>query len=328
MQRSLTKAASCLLTSAFCLAVFEAAPAMAQDAWPSRPVRLVVPSSPGGATDTYARLLAQGLGEALKRPFIVDNRPGASGNVGAEIAAKAAPDGYTFLVASHASLVINPSLFKNLPYSAERDLTAVARGVISPIVLTAHPSVPAKSLPALIALGKQEQGKLTYGSAGAGTPSNIAVKMVEDAARVRFTYVPYKGAAQAALGVLRGEIVFMGSDVNTVLPHVQAKKLVPIAASHRIPQLPGTPSFADAGYPQIDAYPAFSVVAPAGTPPAIVQRVSAEIVKLMKTPALREKLDSRVLIPVFDTPDEFAAVLRQERTKYANLIRRYNITAE
>jgi tripartite-type tricarboxylate transporter receptor subunit TctC len=324
MQSFATKAAHFLLPFALCVP----AAALAQDAWPARTVRLVVPSSPGGATDTYARLLAQGLGDTLKRQFIVDNRPGASGNVGAEIAAKAAPDGYTFLISSSASLVINPSLYKNLPYSAERDFTPVARGVISPIVLTAHPSVPAKTLPALIALGKREPGKLTYGTPGAGTPSNMAVKMVEEAAGVRFLLVPYKGAAQAVLGVLRGEVAFMGSDVNTVLPHVQSKKMVPLVTSHRTPHLPGTPSFADAGYPQVDAYPSFSVVAPTGTPSAIIQRMSAEIVKLMKTPSLREKLDARALIPVFDTPDEFAIVLKKERAQYAELIRRNNIVSE
>ena len=326
MNVSLGNACFCLLTSAFCLVA--AAPAAAQDVWPSRAVRLVVPSSPGGATDTYARLLAQGLGEALKRQFVVDNRPGASGNVGAEMVARAAADGYTFLVASSASLSAGPSLYKNLPFSVERDLTPVARGVISPVVLSAHPSVPATTLPALIALGRRDPGTLTYGTAGAGTPSHVAVKMVEEAAGVRFLLVPYKGASQAALGVLRGEVAFMGSDINTVLPHVQSKKMMPLVASHRTPHLPGTPSFADAGYPQVDAHPAFSIVAPTGTPSAIVQRMSAEIVKLMKTPSLREKLDARALIPVFDTPDEYAAVLKAERAKYAELIRRYKITAE
>ena len=315
-----------LLTSAFCL--LAAAPAVAQEPWPARSVRLVVPSSPGGGTDTYARLLAQGLGEALKRQFIVDNRPGASGNVGAEIVAKAAPDGYTFLVASSASLAIGPSLYRNLPFSVERDLGPVARGVISPIVFTTHPSVPAKSLPAMIELGKREKGTLTYGTPGAGTPSNMAIKMVEEAAGVRFTHVPYKGAAQAVLGVLRGEVALMGSDINTVLPHVQSKKMVPLAASHRTSHLPGTPSFADAGYPQIDAYPSFSVVAPTGTPSAVVQRMNVEIAGLMKVPAFRERLDARAMIPVFDTPDEFAAVLKKERARYAEVIRRNKIVAE
>jgi tripartite-type tricarboxylate transporter receptor subunit TctC len=316
----------CLLTSAFFL--LAAAPAVAQDAWPSRTVRLVVPSSPGGGTDTYARLLAQGLADTLKRQFIVDNRPGASGNVGAEIAARSAPDGYTFLVAASASLSVGPSLYKNLSFSVERDLVPVARGVLSPIVLTTHPSVPAKTLSALVALGKREAGSLTYGTAGAGTPSYISVKLLEEAAGVRFTFVPYKGAAQALVGLLRGEIAFMGSDINTVLPHVQSKKLWPLATSHRTSHLPGTPTFAEAGYPGVDAFVSFSVVAPTGTPPAVIQRMSAEIVRLMKTPAFQERLNARALIPVYDTPDEFAADLKKERAKYAELIRRNKITAE
>ncbi len=260
------------------------APVGAQDTWPARSVRFVVPSSPGGATDTYARLLSQGLNPVLKQQFIVDNRPGASGNVGAEIAARAAPDGYIFLVASNASLVIGPSLYKNLPFSVERDLTAVARGVISPIAFTSHPSLPAKTLPALIALTTSEPGGLTYGSAGAASSGNLAVKMLEDAAKVKFLHVPYKGAAQALVGLLRGEIAFMVSDVNTVRPHVQAKKLVTLAASHRTYHLPNTPSFADAGYPSAESTPSFSVAAPTGTPLAIIQRLSGEIIKLMKSP--------------------------------------------
>jgi len=310
------------------LAVLPAALASAQDGWPSRPVRLVVPSSPGGGTDTYARLLAQGLGHGLKQQFLVDNRPGASGTIGAEIAARAAPDGYTFLVSSSPALVINPSLFRNLPYSAERDFTPVARGVVSPLVITSHPSVPAKTLPALVALAKREPGSLTYGSPGVGSSSNLAVKMVEEATGARFVHVPYKGAAQAVLGLLRGEIAFMVTDISTAQPHIQSRKVVPLAASHRSPRIPGTPTYAEAGYPSVDAVPSYSVVAPTGTPQAIVQRMSVELVGLMKSPAFREKLDARALIPVFDTPDEFAAVLKKERARYAEVIRRNNIVAE
>ena len=305
-----------------------AAQVLAQDTWPARSVRFVVPSSPGGGTDAYARLLAQGLGEALKRQFIVDNRPGASGNIGAEIAARAVPDGYTFLVSASPALVINPSLYKNLSYSAERDLTPVTRGVISPNVWTSHPSVPARTLPALIALGKREPGKLTYGSPGAGSPENLAVKMVEEAGKVRFLHVPYKGGGQAVLGLLRGEVAFMVSGIVAAQPHIQSGKILALAASHRIPQLPGTPTLAEAGYPKIEAYSSFSVIAPTGTPPAIVQRMSVEIIGLMKSPAFRERLDARALIPVFDTPDEFAAVLKKERARYAEVIRRNNIVAE
>ncbi len=317
-----------LHASCFFLALaLTAAPAAAQD-WPARSVRFVVPSSPGGGTDTYARLLAQGLGLGLKQQFVVDNRPGGGGNIGAEIVAKAAPDGYTFLVSSSPALVINSSLFRNLPYNAERDFTPVARGVVSPLVITSHPSVPVKTLPALVALAKREPGSITYGSPGVGSSSNLAVKMVEEAAGVRFVHVPYKGAAQAALGVLRGEIAFMVTDISTAQPFVQSRKVVPLAASHRSSHLPGTPTYAEAGYPSVDAVPSYSVVAPSGTPHAIVQRMSAEIVGLMKTPAFRERLDVQALIPVFDTPDEFAAVLKKERARYADVIRHNKIVAE
>ena len=293
-----------------------------------RPVRLVVPSSPGGGTDTYARFLAQGLGEALKQQFVVDNRPGGGGNIGAEAVAKAAPDGYTYLVSSSPALVVNPSLFRNLPYNAERDFAPVARGVVSPLVLSSHPSVPAKTLAALVALGKREPGALSYGSPGVGSSSNLSVKMLEEAGKVRFLHVPYKGASQAALGVDRGEVAFMVTDISTAKPHVQSRKVVPLAATHRSPHIPGTPTYAEAGFPSVDAVPSYSVVAPAGTPATIVQRLSVEIVGLMKTPAFRERLDAQALLPVFDTPEEHAAALRRERARYAELIRRNNITAD
>ena len=322
MLRYSTRFVFCLLTSTFCL------PAAAQETWPSRTVRFVVPSSPGGGTDTYARFLAQGLGDALKQQFVVDNRPGGGGNIGAEIAARAAPDGYTFLVSSSPALVVNPSLFRNLPYSAERDFTPVARGVVSPLVIASHPSVPVKTLAALVALGKREAGSLSYGSPGVGSTSNLVVKMLEEAGKVRFLHVPYKGASQAALGLLRGEVAFMVTDISTALAPVQSKRVVPLAASHRSPHIPGTPTYAEAGFPSVDAAPSYSIVAPAGTPPAIIQRMSVEITDLMKTPAFRERLDARAMIPVFDTPEAFAAVLKQERAKYAELIRRNKITVE
>jgi tripartite-type tricarboxylate transporter receptor subunit TctC len=316
----------CLLTSAFCLVA--AAQAPAQEAWPSHPVRLVVPSSPGGGTDTYARILAQGLGDALKQQFVVDNRPGGGGNIGAEAVARAAPDGYTYLVSSSPALVVNPSLYRNLPYNAERDFAPVARGVVSPLVITSHPSVPARTLAGLIALAKREPGALSYGSPGAGSSSNLAVKMLEEAGKVRFLHVAYKGASQASLGLLRGEVAFMVTDISTALPLIQAKRVVPLAASHRSPHIPGTPTYAQAGFPSVDAYPSYSVVAPAGTPSAIVQRMNAEIAGLMKAPAYRERIEARAMIPVFESPDEFAAVLSRERAKYAELIRRNKITAD
>ena len=325
MEPSLHRYAA-LLAAACVLAA--TAPAAAQDAWPARTVRLVVPSTPGGGTDTYARLLAQGLGQALKQQFIVDNRPGAGGNLGAELAARAAPDGYTFLVSSSPALTVNQSLYRNLPYNAERDFAPVARGVISPLVISSHPSVPARTLRALAALAKREPESLTYGSPGAGSSSNLAVKMLEEAAKVKFMHVPYKGASQAVLGLLRGEIAFMVTDISTARPHIESRRVVPLAASHHSPHLPGTPTYAEAGYPSVDAYPAYSVVAPTGTPQPIVQRMSGEIIKLMKSPSFQERLDASALIPVFDTPVEFAVILKKERARYADVIRRNNIVVE
>lgn len=302
----------------------------AQDlaAWPSRAVRLVVPSSPGGGTDAYARLLAQGLTEGLKQQFIVDNRPGASGNIGAEIAARAAPDGYTFLVSASPALIINPSIYKNLPYNAERDFTPVARGVSSPGVFTSHPSVPVRTFAALVALSKREPGKLTYGTAGAGSPGNLIVKMIEEASNARFVQVPYKGIGQAVQGLLRGETAFMVSDIGSVLPHVRSGKVLALAVTTKTPYLAGTPTLAEAGYSKIETYVSFMVVAPAGTRPGIVQRLSSEIINTMRSPKFRERLDGLGYVPTFDTPDEFATSLKKERQMWADVIRRNNIVAD
>jgi tripartite-type tricarboxylate transporter receptor subunit TctC len=296
-------------------------------AWPARAVRLVVPSSPGGGTDLYARLLALGLTDALKQTFVVDNRPGAAGNIGAEIVARSAPDGYTFLVSANPAIAVNPSLYKNLSYNAERDFIPVARGVITPFVFTSHPSVPAKTLPALLALGKREPGKLPYGTAGTGSPPHLGVRMFEEATGARFIHVPYKGLGQAVQGLLRGEVGFILADVATVLPYIRSGRVLALAVTQPTPQLPGTPTAAAAGYP-IEVYGSFSVVAPAGTPPAIIQRLSAEVIKAMKSPAIKEKIEGQAFIPVFDTPDAFAASLKKERQMWADVIRRNNIVAE
>jgi len=320
------KIAKLVPASAFALAVL-AVPGAAQDGWPARPVKFIVPSSPGGGTDLYARLLGQALGEALKQQFVIDNRPGASGNIGAEAAAKSAPDGYTFLVSANPALTVNPSLYKKLPYDAERDFSPVARAVIAPQVICVHPSLAVKTLGELVALGKREPGKIPFASAGTGSPTYLGVRMLEEMSGARFVHVPYKGVGQAYKDLLGGDIKFMFPDVASVLPHIRAGKVVVLAVNQRTPLLPGVPTLAEAGFP-IEVFTSFSVVAPAGTPRAIVQRMSSEIAKAMKSPALGEKLQAQALVPVFDTPEEFAADLKKERDGWAAFIRRNGIAQE
>jgi len=312
--------------SAFALAVL-ALPGAAQETWPARPVKLIVPSSPGGGTDLFARLLGQALGEALKQQFIIDNRPGASGNIGAEAAARSAPDGYTFLVSANPALTVNPSLYKKLPYDAERDFSPVARAVIAPQVICVHPSLQVKSVGELVELGKREPGKIPFASAGTGSPTYLGVRMLEEVSGARFVHVPYKGVGQAYKDLLGGDIKFMFPDVASALPHIRSGKVVVLAVNQRTALLPGVPTLAEAGFP-IEVFTSFSVVAPAGTPRAIVQRMSSEIARAMKSPALSEKLQAQALVPVFDTPEEFAADLKKERDGWAAFIRRNGIVQE
>lgn len=292
--------------------------------WPAKPVRFIVPSSPGGGTDIYARLLAQGLSESLKQQFVVENRPGASGNIGAAAAAKSAPDGYTFMVTANPALTINPALYKDLPYDTERDFAPITRGVMAPMVFVASPSLRASTLAELVAQGKSEPGKIAFASAGTGTPVFLGVKMLEEKTGASYVHVPYKGAGAAYGDLLGGQVQFMMPDVASAISHIKAGKLRALAVSHKTPLLEGVPTFAEAGFP-LDILTSFSVVAPAGTPAPIMQRISTEIARAMRSPAVAEKLAGQVLLPVFDTPDEFRASLKAERDGWAAFIRRNNI---
>lgn len=316
-----------LIPAVACALALLVQPASGQEPWPTRPVKLIVPSSPGGGTDLYARLLGQALSDGLKQQFIVDNRPGASGNIGAEAAARSAPDGYTFLVSANPALTVNPSLFKKLPYDAERDFAPVARGVIAPQVICVHPSIPAKTLGDLMAMGKREPGKIAFASAGTGSPTYLGVRMLEEVSGARFVHVPYKGVGQAYKDLLGGDIKFMFPDVASVLPHIRSGKVLALAVNQRTPLLPGVPTLAEAGFP-VEVFTSFSVVAPAGTPRGVVELMSSAIAKAMKSPALSEKLLAQALVPVFDTPEQFSADLKKERDGWAVFIRRNGIVQE
>jgi tripartite-type tricarboxylate transporter receptor subunit TctC len=299
--------------------------APAQADWPSRQVTVVVPSSPGGGTDAYGRLLAQALTEQLKQTFVVDNKPGASGAIGATAVAKADPDGYTLLVASNSSLGINPVLYKSLQYDVARDFAPVTRGVIAPMVIVAHPDAKVKTMAELMERGKREPAALFYGTAGVGSPLYIGMRMIEEATGARFTHVPYKGAGAAYQDLLAGRLQFMLTDLASVRQYIDTGKLLALSVTDKTQLLPSVPTFAEAGVPGIKAFTAFSVLVPAKVPPALVKRMADEIAKAMKSPALAAKLEQQALLPVFDTPEQFAASLKEEQQNWGSFIRQHNI---
>lgn len=301
---------------------------LAQPAWPARPVKVIVPSSAGGGTDAFGRILAQALSEQTGQSFVVDNKPGASGNIGADLVAKAEPDGYTILVASNSSLGINPVLLKTMPFDVERDLAPVTRGVMAPMVVVASPSAGWKTLKDLLDAGKREPGKFFYGSAGVGSPVYVGVRMIEDATGARFTHVPYKGVAPAYQDLLSGRLQFMFTDLASIDPHIKAGKVVALAVNQKTPLLPGVPTLAEAGAPNVRAWTSFSVMAPAKVPPAVLKRLGEEVGKALRNPAVVQRLEQQALIPVLDTPEEFAGELRKERQHWGEFIRRNNIQPE
>lgn len=303
-------------------------PAFAQDPWPARPVRVIVPSSAGGGTDVFARILAQALSEQTKQSFVVDNKPGASGNIGADLAARAEPDGYTMLVASNSSLGINPVLLKSMPFDIERDLAPITRGVFAPMVIVANPSTGWKTLKDMLDHGKREPGKFFYGTAGTGSPLYIGVRMIEEASGARFSHIPYKGAGPAYQDLLGGRLQFMLTDLASIEQHVKSGKVVPLAITQKSPLLPSVPTLAEAGLPDVRAWTSFSVMAPSRVPPAIVKRMGDEIRRALRTPSVVQRLEQQALIPVVDTPEEFAAELRKEREHWGQFIRRNNITSD
>jgi tripartite-type tricarboxylate transporter receptor subunit TctC len=286
---------------------------------------VVVPSSPGGGTDTYGRILAQALTEQLKQTFVVENKPGASGAIGATAVAQAAPDGHTLLVASNSSLGINPVLYKTLAYDVARDFAPVSRGVIAPMVIVANPSANVKTMTDLVERGKREPEKLFYGTAGTGSPLYIGVRMLEAATGARFSHVPYKGVGPAYTDLLAGRLQFMLTDLASVRQHIDSGKLLALSITDKSGLLPAVPTFAEAGFGGLKAFTSFSVLVPAKVPPAVVKRIATEVAKAMKNPSVAERLAQQALLPVFDTPEQFTAALKDEQQNWGNFIRQHNI---
>ena len=300
--------------------------APAEEPWPSKSVKLVVPSSPGGGTDVFARLLAQALGDSMNRQFIVENRPGASGTVGAQAVASAPRDGYTFLVCANASIAINPAFDMKLAYNVESDLAPVARGVMAVSALIVNLDTGIKDIDDLVARAKREPEAFAFGSAGTATSLYLGARMIEEAGGVKFLHAPYKGIGPAYQDLLAGRLQFMYTDLASAIQYVSAGRLKALAVDRKTPLLPGIPTFAEAGWPTIDSPTSFSVMAPSGVSLAVLRKMAAEVAKALKT--LAPRLEQQALVPVFDTPAEFAADLARERARWASFVKRNRITAE
>ncbi len=301
-----------------------AASSWAQEVWPNRPVKLVVSSSAGGGTDMYARLLSQALGDAFKQQFIVENRPGASGNIGAAFVAHSPPDGYTFLVSANTALTINGSLYKNLSYDADKDFVPIAR-VVGPLVLVVPQGSPIKSVQALIEAGKKDPGQLSFGSAGTGSTTYLGVRMIEEKTGAQFLHVPYKGVAPAYQDLLAGQIKFMLPDTASSLALVNSGKLVALASEYKTPSFPKLPTFADVGLSGVNTHSSFSLVAPSATPVAIVQTIHQSLNLLAQNKAFSSKLQEQGLMTEIIELSALAASMRLERNEYADLIKRNRI---
>ena len=302
----------------------------AQPAYPTHAVRILVPFTAGGPADALARLAGDKLAQALGQPFVVENRPGAGGNIGMEQGAKAAPDGYTLTLAPVGNLTIAPSLYSKLPYDPARDYAPITVLAAVPNVLIVHPSVPAKTLAELIALAKAKPGTLNYASPGNGSGAHLAGELLKNMAGIDIVHVPFNGVAPAMNAVLGGQVQMFFAQSSAALQHVKAGNVVAlgVASAARIAAAPNLPTIAEQGLPGFDVTSWYSLVAPAGTPQPVVDRLQHEIAQAFAKLDVREKLAGLGAESVANTPAEFAAMQRAEAARWAKLAKEANIHAD
>jgi len=318
-------------SACFALALVCAAPlpALAQT-YPSKPIRFVVPFPAGGAGDLVIRPLAQKLNERWREPVVVDNRSGASGALGLQIAANAPADGHTLALGTASTHSINPALHRDLPYDPVKDFAPIALLIVIPNVLVAHPSLPARSLQELIQLARAKPGQLSYASNGTGTSAHMAGELLQRAAGIQVLHVPYKGAGIAVNDVLGGHVQLLFGAVATTLPQVQAGKLraLAVTGAQRSPAAPGVPTVAESGFSGFEVVQWFGAFAPAGTPRAIIVNVNAELNRAMALPDVQESFARQGFETRPGTPEKFAAYVKSELAKWSKVIREAGVRAE
>jgi tripartite-type tricarboxylate transporter receptor subunit TctC len=297
--------------------------------YPSRPIRLIVPFPPGGANDILARILGQKLSETLGENVIVDNRAGASGIIGTELVAKAAPDGYTLLMTPN-TIAIQPSLYEKLPFDAAKDFAPVSLVALVPNILIVTKSLPVSSVKELVALAKRHPGEVHFGSAGIGGSVHLAAELFKSMANVDIVHVPYKGGGPALIDLIGGHIEMLFPDALASSPHLKTGKVKPLAvtSSKRLSALPELPTIAESGVPGYDSVGWYGVVAPANTPPQVVQSLSAAIANALRSADIKAKLSAQAAEPVGGTPAEFGAHIATEARKWAKVIKAAGIRAE
>ena len=307
-----------------------ALPAVAEWA-PTRPVRIVVPFAPGGQPDLVARTLAEPLSKALGQPVLVENRPGAGGNVAAEALAKGAPDGHTLLVATNGPFAVSPALAKSLPYDVGRDFAFVTMIGSSPSLVAVHPSLGAATLAEVVAIAKARPGGLNYASVGKGSVSQLSMAQLSAETGIETVHVPYSGGVQAVAALLAGDVQLLSLVPTALIPHVAAGRLRIVAqtGATRSPLVPDVPTVAESGFPGFEAPVWMALVVPARTPPEAVKRLHAELARIIRAPEMKERLwDRQWIDPAGSTPEETARVVREETAKWARIGRALGIALE
>jgi tripartite-type tricarboxylate transporter receptor subunit TctC len=308
---------------------FTAAALASQAAYPEKPITMIVPFPPGGPTDLVARVIGKAMGDSLGQPVIIDNRGGANGNIGAGMAAKAAPDGYTMLYNTSA-VALSPALYRNLSYDVTKDLSPVALAAVVPLALVVHPSVPANNVKEFIAYAKANPGRLSYGSAGAGNVTHLGAFQFLQANGLEAVHIPYKGSAPADMDLVAGNIQFLTDTVNSVAAFVKDKriKMLAVTTGKRMSLFPDVPTLAESGMPGFEVGAWQGLMVPAGTPQPVIDRLNTELRKALANGEVRAKLAQQGAEPLGSSPEEYGAYIRKEIDRWGKVVKQSGVTAE